>query len=65
VVDNRAYLTSWQFSELPFDAQLTVWDAHMRGLVGAVPATAGSGGPLRYRRADVDALLRETEAARG
>jgi len=63
--DDREYMTAGEFAGLPSGAQITVWQAHAEGRVGAVPVQPSrTGGTLRYHRAQVLALLREAEAAR-
>lgn len=58
--DDREYMTVAEFAALPAEAQHAVWKAHAERRVDAVP----EGQVLRYHRAQVLALLRETEAAR-
>lgn len=62
--DKREYLTAAEFAALPSRAQHAVWQAHKDGLVDSVPASRSAGGPLRYHRAQVEALLEETGVAR-
>lgn len=60
MADDREYMTVAEFAALPSGAQHAVWQAHADKRVGVIPV----GGVYRYHRAQVLALLRETEAAR-
>ena len=66
MADERDFMTPREFASMPSDVQHAVWAAHREGRVDAIRASAGSAsGMLRYHRAQVLALLREAEAARG
>jgi hypothetical protein len=60
--DDREYMTSAEFAALPSGAHHAVWAAHAARRVDAVPATSPSG-PLRYRRDQVQAILRQLAVA--
>jgi hypothetical protein len=60
--DDREYMTPVEFAALPSDVHHAVWAAAADKRVGAVPASGSA--PRRYRRAQVQAIMRGLEAAR-
>lgn len=59
------YMTLDEFAKLPSDVHHAVWAASARKAIDAVPSARSTGCSHRYRRDQVEAIIRELEAARG